>query len=154
MDLDSRIWPPDTAVGDLEPVRTTPPPLDPREVDELGLFLDRHQDEPIALTGSDGEELPVPPEVRQVLAQAALALREGRAVTVLAVSQRLSLRQAAALLGLDRSALLELVADGELPTGRDGCLALADVVALHERRRAAQLAQLEDMARYAENAAP
>ena len=147
MDLDRQIRPLDVEVGDLvEQVRTTPPPADPREADELSLFLDRHQDEPIVLTGFDGEQLPVSPEVRQVLAQAALGLREGRAVSVLSIAQRFTLRQAAALLGLDRTTLLELVADGEIPVGPDGRVALSDLVAHHERRRVAYLAHLEEMA--------
>lgn len=75
------------------------PPTDATNLDaliDLSKFLDHH-DEPAALLGPDGEQIPLPPEVYRTLTQIVEAMRAHRAVVVAPVDQKLSTQEAAAI---------------------------------------------------------
>lgn len=98
------------------------------------------------LVGSEeGEQIELPETVYQALVQVVDALAAGKAVTVAPTEPRLTTQQAADLLGVSRPTVVRLIESGELAAERNGNrrrLALGDVLAYRERRRARQYAFL------------
>ncbi len=116
---------------------------------ELSRFLEHH-DQPAALLGPDGEQVPLPIEVYQLLMNVVHSLGEGKAITLAPVSQRLTTQQAAELLGVSRPTLVKLLDEGEIPyeqptSGRHRRLLLRDVIEYRDRRRANRRRILADM---------
>lgn len=117
---------------------TVLPPTDMEALLDLSKFLEQH-DHPAALIGPDGENLPLPMEVYEVLKRVVAAMSKQRGVTIAAVEQRLTTQQAADLLGISRPTLVKLVKAGKLqceqPSGsRHRRLRLADVLDYQQRR--------------------
>lgn len=81
---------------------------------DLSKFLDHH-DEPAALLGPDGEQIPLPLEVYRTLTQIVEAMRAHRAVVVAPVDQKLSTQEAADYLGISRPTLIKLLESGKIP---------------------------------------
>ncbi len=98
------------------------------------------------LVGSgEGEQIELPETVYQALVQVVEALAAGKAVTVSPTEPQLTTQQAADLLGVSRPTVVRLIESGELAAERNGNrrrLALGDVLAYRERRRARQYAFL------------
>ena len=118
---------------------------------DLARFLEQHN-ESAALLGPDGEQAPLPMEVYQVLKQVVNAMREGQAITVAPLSQRLTTQQAADLLGVSRPTLVKLLNEHEIPyeqpaSGRHRRLRLRDVLEYRDRRRTDRRARLDEMTR-------
>lgn len=93
------------------------PPTDATNLDalmDLSKFLDHH-DEPAALIGPDGEQIPLPVEVYRTLTQIVEAMRAHRAVVVAPVDQKLSTQEAADYLGISRPTLIKLLKSGKIP---------------------------------------
>lgn len=93
------------------------PPTDATALDallDLSKFLDHH-DEPAALLGPDGEQIPLPLEVYSTLTQIVEAMRAHRAVIVAPVDQKLSTQEAADYLGISRPTLIKLLESGKIP---------------------------------------
>ncbi|MCF8612143.1 helix-turn-helix domain-containing protein [Gordonia sp. HY285] len=93
------------------------PPTDATNLDalmDLSKFLDHH-DEPAALLGPDGEQIPLPLEVYSTLTQIVEAMRTHRAVVVAPVDQKLSTQEAADYLGISRPTLIKLLESGKIP---------------------------------------
>lgn len=93
------------------------PPTDATNLDalmDLSKFLDHH-DEPAALIGPDGEQIPLPLEVYSTLTQIVEAMRAHRAVVVAPVDQKLSTQEAADYLGISRPTLIKLLESGKIP---------------------------------------
>lgn len=93
------------------------PPTDSTNLDaltNLSMFLDHH-DEPAALLGPDGEQIPLPLEVYRTLTQIVEAMRAHRAVVVAPVDQKLSTQEAADHLGISRPTLIKLLESGKIP---------------------------------------
>jgi hypothetical protein len=74
------------------------PPRELAALLDLGRFLEQHT-EPGLLLGPDGEQVPLPEEVYQVLVDAVEAMREGKVITVVPRTQRLTTQEAADFLG-------------------------------------------------------
>jgi excisionase family DNA binding protein len=109
-------------------------------------------DGPAALVGPDGRRVEIPTQVHDALIQVVDALRQGCAVTVAAVSTRLTTSQAAELLGVSRPTLVRLLEDGAIPYDqprRHRTLRLDDVLAFKERRQHDQRMRLAEMTRQA-----
>lgn len=105
----------------------------------LARFMDAHE-QPAALLGPDGEQIPLPLEVYEVLRQVVRAMEQGASVSVEPVERRLTTQQAAELLGVSRNTVVRLLDDGELPYQRLGDtrhrrLRLRDVLIYRERKR-------------------
>ena len=66
------------------------PPRDLIALLNLGRFLEHHS-EPGLLLGPDGEQVPLPEEVYQVLVEVVDAMREGKAITLVPRTQRLGI---------------------------------------------------------------
>ena len=129
------------------------PPADLAQMLELSHFLAAHA-EPAVLLGPDGEQVPLPMELYEVLVQVVGAMKEGKAVTVAPLSQRLTTQEAADLLGISRPTLVKLLDDNQLPyeqpgVGRHRRLRLSDVLEYRDRRRIERRLRLEEMTRQA-----
>lgn len=129
------------------------PPADLAPMLELSHFLAEHA-EPAALLGPDGEQVPLPMELYQVLVQVVGAMREGKAVTIAPLNQRLTTQQAADLLGISRPTLVKLLNENQLPyeqpgSGRHRRLRLSDVLEYKDRRSVERRLRLDEMTRQA-----
>lgn len=132
------------------------------EVDDLFRFLTAHEDvaqqaQPYyALAGpAPDDRVPMPMEVYRVLRKVVEALQQGLAVTIVPSTQTLTTQQAADLLGISRPTLVKLLEDGRIPFERGNKhrrVALRDILAYREQRRAEQYAALEATAIDADDA--
>ncbi|WP_166353042.1 helix-turn-helix domain-containing protein [Phytoactinopolyspora limicola] len=130
---------------------TVLPPRDMAEMMRLASFLKQHN-EPAGLVGPDGEQVPLPLEVYEVLVQVVAAMKAGKAIAVAPLEQRLTTQQAADLLGISRPTLVKLLDEHEIPyeqPGRHRRVRLSDVLAYRDRRRQERRARLDDMTRQA-----
>jgi len=129
------------------------PPEDLEEMLEFARFLESHS-APALLLGPDGEQVPLPVAVYEVLLQVAHAMEQGISVNVEPVDRQLTTQQAANMLGISRNTLVRLLDEHELPFERFGesrhrRLRLHDVLAYRERKRAERKARLDEMTRQA-----
>lgn len=112
--------------------------LPPEEsLDRLLALLSQDEAPSTTLTGPDGEELVLPPEVFEVLRDVVTAMSQGQAVTVAPVHQRLTTQEAADLLGVSRPTFVKLLEDGKIPyeqPGRHRRVLLSEVLAYRQRR--------------------
>ena len=96
------------------------PPRDLAALLDLGRFLEHHT-EPALLLGPDGEQVPLPEEVYRVMVEVVEAMREGKVITLIPRTQRLTTQEAADFLGISRPTLVKLLEDGKIPTtSQDG----------------------------------
>ncbi|WP_424467040.1 excisionase family DNA-binding protein [Pseudoclavibacter helvolus] len=124
-------------------------PHDLEQLADLSRFLEQHS-APAALLGPDGEQVPLPVEVYEILKQVAAAMRSGTAVSIESVERRLTTQQAANLLGISRPTLVRLLVDHEIPFetptgGRHRRLRLQDVLDYRDRKRADRIARLDEL---------
>lgn len=125
------------------------PPRDLNTLLDLGRFLDQHA-EPALLLGPDGEQVPLPEEVYHLLADVVHSMREGKIITLVPHTQRLTTQEAADFLGVSRPTLVKLLEDGRIPfeqPGRHRRVLFTDVLAYRERLREERRAALEEMTR-------
>jgi excisionase family DNA binding protein len=123
------------------------PPEDLSALLDLGRFLELHA-EPALLLGPDGEQVPLPEEVYQVLVSVVEAMREGKVVTVVPRTQRLTTQEAADFLGISRPTLVKLLEDGKIPydqPGRHRRVLFSDLLAYLDRQRQHRRAALDRM---------
>lgn len=130
------------------------PPSDPSEVAVLGRFLE-HFTAPALLRGPEGEQIPLPPAVYDVLRRVVSAMERGEAVSVEPIDRQLTTQQAATLLGISRSTLVRLLDEHELPFERFGesrhrRLRLYDVLAYRDRKRVDRRSRLDELTRQAD----
>jgi excisionase family DNA binding protein len=126
------------------------PPRDLTALLDLGRFLEHHT-EPGLLLGPDGEQVPLPEEVYRVLVEVVQAMREGKVITLVPRTQRLTTQEAADFLGVSRPTLVKLLEEGKIPyeqPGRHRRIMFTDLLAYQERlgeeRRAALDRMTED----------
>lgn len=108
---------------------------------------------PVSLTGGT-KSVPLPPELRELLAEVVRAMRRGQAVSFAPLSQQLTTQQAADLLGISRPTLIKLLQQGRIPfetPGRHRRLRLSDVLAFQKMRRAEQRESLRELAQDAQD---
>lgn len=108
---------------------TVLPGQDSALLDAVGAVL---QEPALASLTVGGTSIPLPPEVRQVLAEVVRAMRRGQAVTFAPMSQQRTTQQAADLIGVSRPTLIKLLESGRIPyetPGRHRRLRLSDVLA-------------------------
>lgn len=123
------------------------PPEDLSALLDLGRFLELHA-EPALLLGPDGQQVPLPDEVYRVLVQVVDGLREGKAITVVPRTQRLTTQEAADFLGVSRPTLVKLLEQGKIPydqPGRHRRIQFSDLLHYLERRRGEQRVALDRM---------
>jgi excisionase family DNA binding protein len=130
------------------------PPQDLSALLDLGRFLEMHT-EPGLLLGPDGEQVPLPEEVYRVLVQVVQGLREGKVITVVPRTQRLTTQEAADFLGISRPTLVKLLEQGYIPydqPGRHRRILFSDLLAYQQRRREERRAALDQMTQDASDA--
>jgi excisionase family DNA binding protein len=130
------------------------PPEDLDVLLDLARFLEHHA-EPALLLGPDGEQAPLPEEVYRVLVQVVDAMREGKAITVIPQSQRLTTQEAADYLGVSRPTLVKLLESGKIPyeqPGRHRRVFFADLLLYSKMRHAERRGALDRMTRDASEA--
>jgi excisionase family DNA binding protein len=122
----------------IAPAGVVFPPRDLTALLDLGRFLEHHS-EPALLLGPDGEQVPLPEEVYQVLVEVVDAMREGKAITLVPRTQRLTTQEAADFLGISRPTLVKFLEDGKIPydqPGRHRRILFTDLLAYQDRRAA------------------
>jgi excisionase family DNA binding protein len=110
-------------------------------------FLEQHT-EPALLLGPDGEQAPLPEEVYRVLVRVVEALREGKVITVVPRTRRLTTQEAADFLGVSRPTLVKLLDRGKIPyeqPGRHRRILFSDLLRYVEQRREERTAALDRM---------
>jgi len=130
------------------------PPRDLTALLDLGRFLEHHT-EPALLLGPDGEQVPLPQEVYQVLVEVVEAMREGKVITLVPRTRRLTTQEAADFLGISRPTLVKLLQDGKIPydqPGRHRRILFTDLLAYTERQRENRRAALDRMTEEASEA--
>jgi excisionase family DNA binding protein len=95
------------------------PPQDLTALLDLGRFLQQHA-EPGLLLGPDGEQVPLPEEVYRVLAGVVDTMRQGKAITLVPHTQRLTTQEAADILGVSRPTLVKLLEEGKIAYEQPG----------------------------------
>ncbi|MCB0929872.1 MAG: helix-turn-helix domain-containing protein [Mycobacterium sp.] len=130
------------------------PPEDLGELLDLSKFLEQHE-HPAALLGPDGEQIPLPMEVYEVLKSVVAAMGRRRGVTIAPVDQLLTTQDAADLLGVSRPTVIKLIDQGKLkcdtPSGsRHRRLRLAEVLDYQKRRKSERDEALTQLVRDAE----
>ena len=86
---------------------------------DLARFLELHT-EPALLLGPDGEQAPLPQEIYRILVKVVEALREGKVITVVPQTQRLTTQEAADFLGVSGPTLVKLLDQGKIPYEQPG----------------------------------
>jgi excisionase family DNA binding protein len=130
------------------------PPRDLAVLLDLGRFLEHHT-EPGLLLGPDGEQVPLPEEVYCALVKVVEAMREGKAITLVPRTQRLTTQEAADFLGISRPTLVKLLEDGKIPydqPGRHRRILFTDLLDYTGRRHADRRAALDQMTEEANDA--
>jgi excisionase family DNA binding protein len=121
------------------------PPQDLSTLLDLGRFLELHA-EPALLLGPDGEQVPLPEEVYEILISVVQAMREGKVVTVVPRTQRLTTQEAADFLGISRPTLVKLLEEGKIPydqPGRHRRVLFSDLLAYLDRQQQQRRAALD-----------
>ena len=90
------------------------PPRDLAALLDLGRFLEHHT-EPALLLGPDGEQVPLPEEVYRVVVEVVEAMREGKIITLVPRTQRLTTQEAADFLGISRPTFYDLMDKFHIP---------------------------------------
>ena len=114
---------------------------------DLARFLELHTG-PALLLGPDGEQAPLPEEIYRILVQVVEALREGKVITVVPQTQRLTTQEAADFLGISRPTLVKLLDQEKIPydqPGRHRRIMFSDLLRYVEQRREERTAALDRM---------
>src|ERR1700749_1158292 len=123
------------------------PPRDLTAVLELVRFLEQHP-EPGFLLGPDGEQVLLPEEVPRALVEVVESMRQGKAITLVPHTQRLTTQEAADILGVSRPTLVKLLEEGKIPyeqPGRHRRILFTDLLAYQEQQHADRRAVLDRM---------
>jgi excisionase family DNA binding protein len=100
------------------------------------------------LVGADGKEIEIPEPLYEVLLEAAKALRQGKAVTIVPTSHELTTQQAADILNVSRPHLIHLLERSEIPFSMVGThrrIRFEDIVQYRGKRSATRRKILEDL---------
>lgn len=102
------------------------------------------------LVGPDGQRVPIPAELFQVLAEAANVLALGDGISILPYSAKLTTQEAADFLGISRPTFVKILQSGAIPyemAGRHRRVTLRDVVNYQERVHSERRATLAELAK-------
>jgi excisionase family DNA binding protein len=130
------------------------PPQDLSALLDLGRFLDEHT-EPGLLLGPDGEQVPLPEEIYELVVQVVAAMREGKVITLMPRTQRLTTQEAADFLGVSRPTLVKILEEGKIPydqPGRHRRILFTDLLAYQQRQHTDRRAALDLMTEAASEA--
>lgn len=91
---------------------TIMPTKDTRCLGVLSSALETHL---AALVGSEGNAIPIPDEIRELLTQVVRAMEAGRAIALQPVTMTLTTSESVQLLGISRPAFVKLLEEGKIP---------------------------------------
>jgi excisionase family DNA binding protein len=135
-----------TAVSPLATV--TAPESERPTLQRLDRLLSGAGADSLVLTAADGLREQVPASMLRLLSAAAHQLAHGSSITLLAASQALTTKQAAALLGVSRPYLVRLLDRGDLPFYRVGNhrrIRLDDLLTYRAERQQQQERTLDEL---------
>ena len=107
-----------------------------------------------ALLGLDGQRLPIPESLYEVLRRGVALLKTGEAVEVLSSGSELTTQEAADLLNVSRPFLIKLLDRGEIAyrlSGTHRRIGLRELLRYRSARSAMRLRALNEMAREADD---
>ncbi len=102
------------------------------------------------LLGPDGQQVPIPSELFEVLEEAANVLALGDGISILPTAAQLTTQEAADFLGMSRPTFVKLLEAGEIAfdkVGRHRRVTLRDVVAYQARAQAERRSTLASLAK-------
>ena len=121
-------------------------PQNAEKLQDLGRLLRRGR---AKLTGSKGENLPIPEPLYSLLKDAVRNLAQGRSLVLIPEEKQLTTQQAGELLGVSRPFLIRLLDAGEMPfslVGRHRRIRVSDVID-YAKRKSERKAALDRMTR-------
>jgi excisionase family DNA binding protein len=138
------------ATATLDPI--TLPQAEEEQVHRLSEFLHSHGQTLLIGHGGDSP-VEIPETVHELLVQILDLMRQGKAISIIPVTQDLTTQQAAEVIGVSRPFFVKLIEAGALPfhlAGTHRRVYLRDLLAYKERRDRARHAAIERMADQAE----
>lgn len=115
-----------------------------------GINLAAEETATAALISVDGDSVPIPAELFDVLKRAANVLALGDGITILPSAAKLTTQEAADFLGMSRPTLVKLLESGLIPfekVGRHRRVTLRDVVAYQQKAQAERRQALASLAK-------
>lgn len=120
------------------------------DVIEIARYLNRpNRDRASFLVGSDGSRVKIPDSLHAVLAQAAQALANDEAVSIVPVHHELTTQQAADLLMVSRPHLIKMLENGHIPYHKIGThrrIRFDDLMRYRAKRHRRRLEMLQELA--------
>lgn len=120
------------------------------DVIEIARYLNRpNRDRASFLVGSDGSRVKIPDSLHAVLAQAAQALANDEAVSIVPVHHELTTQQAADLLMVSRPHLIKMLENGDIPYHKIGThrrIRFDDLMRYRAKRHRRRLEMLQELA--------
>lgn len=120
------------------------------DVIEIAKYLNRpNRDRASFLVGPDGSWVKIPDSLHAVLAQAAQALANDEAVSIVPVHHELTTQQAADLLMMSRPHLIKMLENGDIPyhkTGTHRRIRFDDLMRYRTKRHRRRLEMLQELA--------
>lgn len=135
-------------IYDMKPMVV--PPEEQSDIADLHHVLENSQTKGrFRLVTPDEVDIAIPESLYQILARVAQVMANGDAVTVIPVSQQLTVQQAADILNVPRPYMLALLQQGEIPSvavGADKLIHNKDVLVYKEKRDRQRQIALDDLA--------
>jgi excisionase family DNA binding protein len=121
---------------------------------DLHRLLDQSATAPVRVVTTSGQEVPLPPLVQQLLADAVQTLSDGEALSLVPLHQSLTIEDAAALLQAPPQHVVRLIDRGLVPASGEGDerrILYADLLAYQRARRGREEAGLREIVRISED---
>jgi len=135
-------------VYDMKPL--VAPPEQEADIAALYHVLENSQTKgDLRLVTPDEVDVAIPESLRQILARVVQVMASGDGVSVVPVSQRLTVQQAADILNVPRPYMLGLLQQGEIPfvaTGTEKLIHIKDVLIYKEKRDRQRRVALDNLA--------
>lgn len=106
------------------------------------------------LVGPDGEQIPLPPSLFQVLKRIVPHLSRGQAVTIIPINKEVTTQEAADILNVSRPYLIKMLAEEKLPyvtVGSHRRIPLPDLLEYKERRDEERLEAIREIAQMSQD---
>lgn len=131
-------------------------PAEVKEILDVSMFLNQVVDS-AELLAPDGQKVPLPLEVLELLRRVITIMGRGKAVAIAPIDQHLTTQEAADYLGMSRPTFVKLLEEQRLPFtrtagGRHRRVLLRDVIAYQERARADRRKALDELTAQAHEA--
>ncbi|MEA1653117.1 helix-turn-helix domain-containing protein [Nitrospirillum sp. BR 11164] len=115
---------------------------------ESSRILSRHGDRELQVQLDDGQALPLPRALRELITHLLVEMSQGNAVTVIPVHAEMTTQEAADFLNVSRPHLVKLLETGQLPHHKVGThrrVRFADLKAYKQGRAEARSKALEEL---------